>query len=143
MVILIYGIKEWFNLIKGRLLDVIYGSMCDVLGMFEDKCVYCFIFMEVVDFYYSGGCSDVYMVIEINMMVGWCLEIQKVLIKMLFECIEMELGIWLVDVEIMLYEQLFYCWGFCGMIGDEVVDLKYQVKVQMFYGIDDVLFGKQ
>jgi len=85
--------------------------------------------MEAVDFYYPGGRSDAYTVIEINMMAERRPETQKALIKTLFERIETELGIRPVDVEITLHEQPPHCWGFRGMTGDEAADLKYQVKV--------------
>lgn len=81
------------------------------------------------DFYYPGGRSDVYTVIEINMMAGRKPETQKALIKALFQEIEKQLLIATVDIEITIKEQAPYQWGFCGMTGDEAQDLKYKVNV--------------
>lgn len=127
--IVIFGIKEQLNPIKKQLSNVIHGCMQTVLGMPEDKRAQRFIHMEKEDFYYPGGRSDAYTVIEINMMSGRTIETQKRLIKSLFKEIESQLSISPVDVEITIKEQAPHQWGFRGMTGDEVRDLKYQVNV--------------
>ncbi|KHT63184.1 hypothetical protein RJ45_12215 [Photobacterium gaetbulicola] len=127
--IVIYGIKERLNPIKARLSDVIQSCMGRELGLPEDKRSHRFIPMEKEDFYYPGGRSDAYTVIEINMMEGRREATQKALIKSLFIEIEKALGISPVDIEIIIKEQPAHCWGFRGMTGDEVTDLKYRVKV--------------
>ena len=68
--IVVYGIKEKLNPIKSKLSDVIHGCMQSVLGMPEDKRAHRFVPLERDDFYYPGGRSDAYTVIEINMMAG-------------------------------------------------------------------------
>ncbi len=127
--IVVYGIKEKLNPIKGRLSDVIHGCMQSVLGMPEDKRAHRFVPLERDDFYYPGGRSDAYTVIEINMMAGRKPETQKALIKAIFRELESQLGLPPVDVEITLKEQQPYQWGFRGMTGDEAKDLKYKVNV--------------
>lgn len=127
--IVIYGIKEELNPIKGKLSDVIHGCMQSVFGFPEDKRAHRFIPMEKEDFYYPGGRSDAYTVIEINMMSGRKVETQKNLIKSLFKEIESQLNIPPVDVEVIITEQAPHQWGFRGMTGDEVNDLKYAVNV--------------
>jgi len=127
--IIIYGIKEHLNPLKARLSEVIHGCMQSVLGMPEDKRAHRFIPLDAEDFYYPGGRSPAYTVIEINMMQGRTAATQKALIKELFSRIEAEVGIAPVDVEITLKEQPAHCWGFRGMTGDEARDLKYAVKV--------------
>ncbi|TGG95026.1 tautomerase family protein [Natronospirillum operosum] len=127
--IVVYGIKDRLNPIKARLSDVIHGCMQTVLGMPEDKRAHRFVPLEREDFYYPGGRSDAYTVIEINMMAGRKPETQKALIKALFKEIEAELGLAPVDVEITIKEQEPYQWGFRGMTGDEAKDLKYKVRV--------------
>jgi phenylpyruvate tautomerase PptA (4-oxalocrotonate tautomerase family) len=127
--ILIYGIKEQLNPIKAGLSDVIHDCMISVLGMPKDKRAHRFIPMEKEDFYYPGGRSDAYTVIEINMMQGRQKETQKKLIKTLFHEIESRIGIAPIDVEIIIQEQPPHCWGFRGMTGDEANDLKYKVNV--------------
>jgi len=122
--IVIFGIKENLNPIKAQLSDVIHGCMQLVLGMPEDKRAHRFIPMNKEDFYYPGGRSDAYTVIEINMMAGRKVDTQKSLIKSLFKAIESELSIAPVDIEIVIKEQAPHQWGFRGMTGDEVNDLK-------------------
>mgnify|MGYP000686273094 FL=1 len=127
--IVIYGIKEELNPIKAKLSDVIHGCMQSVLGFPEDKRAHRFIPMDKEDFYYPGGRSDTYTVIEINMMAGRQITTQKNLIKSLFKEIEYQLSILPVDIEIIIKEQAPHQWGFRGMTGDEVNDLKYKVNV--------------
>lgn len=127
--IVVYGIKEKLNPIKSKLSDVIHGCMQSVLGMPEDKRAHRFVPLERDDFYYPGGRSDAYTVIEINMMAGRKPETQKDLIKALFLEIESQLGVAPIDVEITIKEQQPYQWGFRGITGDEANDLKYKVNV--------------
>ena len=74
--IVIFGIKDKLNPIKAQLSDVIHSCMESVLGMPEDKRAHRFIPMDKEDFYYPGGRSDAYTVIEINMMAGRKIEAQ-------------------------------------------------------------------
>lgn len=127
--IVIYGIKEKLNPIKARLSDVIHSCMQSVLGMPEDKRAHRIVPLEREDFYYPGGRSDAYTVIEINMMTGRKPETQKDLIKAIFSEVESKIGLSPVDVEITIKEQQPYQWGFRGMTGDEANDLKYRVNV--------------
>ncbi len=127
--IVIYGIKEKLNPIKARLSDVIHSCMQSVLGMPEDKRAHRIVPLEREDFYYPGGRSDAYTLIEINMMAGRKPETQKDLIKAIFTEVESKLGLSPVDVEITIKEQQPYQWGFRGMTGDEANDLKYKVNV--------------
>jgi len=127
--IVIYGIKENLNPIKAQLSDVIHSCMQSVLGMPEDKRAHRFVPLDKSDFYYPGGRSDAYTVIEINMMAGRKLETQKSLIKALFQELEEQLSLAPIDVEITIKEQQPHQWGFRGMTGDEAQDLKYKIEV--------------
>ena len=127
--IVVYGIKENLNPMKAKLSDVIHQCMQSVLGMPEDKRAHRFFPMDRSDFYYPGGRSDNYIVIEINMMQGRQIETKKALIQALFASIESVLNISPIDVEITIHEQPKHCWGFRGMTGDEVDDLRYQIDV--------------
>lgn len=127
--IIIYGIKEKINPIKERLSDAIHSCMQSVLGMPEDKRAHRIVPLEREDFYYPGGRSDAYTVIEINMMEGRKPETQRELIKAIFRETESKLGLSPVDVEITIKEQKPYQWGFRGMTGDEANDLQYKVNV--------------
>lgn len=127
--IVIYGIRDRLNPIKAELSDVIHGCMQVVLGMPEDKRAHRFVPLAREDFYYPGGRSDAYTVIEINMMAGRQPETQKALIKALFKEIESKLSLAPIDVEITIKEQEPHQWGFRGMTGDEANDLKYKVNI--------------
>ncbi|MAN52815.1 MULTISPECIES: tautomerase family protein [unclassified Marinimicrobium] len=127
--IIVYGIKDQLNPIKAKMSDVIHGCMKSVLGMPEDKRAHRFVPLEREDFYYPGGRSEAYTVIEINMMSGRKPETQKALIKALFLELESQLSLAPVDVEITIKEQQPHQWGFRGMTGDEANDLKYKVNV--------------
>lgn len=127
--IVIYGIKEKLNPIKAKLSDVIHSCMQSVLNIPEDKRIHRFISMEKEDYYYPSDRTDAYTVIEINMMAGRKTETQKKLIKTLFKEIKKQLLISPNDIEIIIKEQPTHCWGFRGMTGDEVLDLKYDVNV--------------
>jgi hypothetical protein len=127
--IVVYGIKEKLNPIKASMSDVIHRCMQSSLGMPEDKRAHRFIPLEKEDFYYPGGRSDAYTVIEINMMAGRKPETQKLLINTLFAELERELSLAPIDVEITMKEQAPYQWGFRGITGDEANDLRYKVNV--------------
>lgn len=127
--VVIYAIDTHLNPIKSQLSDVIHGCMQAVFGMPEDKRAHRFIPMAKENFYYPGGRSDAYTVIEINIMKGRKPETQKALIKAIFDSIESQLGISPVDVEITIKEQEPYQWGFRGITGDEASDLTYKVNV--------------
>lgn len=126
--IVIYGIDQNLNPIRRKMSDVIHQSMQSVLGLPEDKRAHRFIPLSKEDFFYPGGRSDAYTVIEINMMEGREVETKKRLIKTLFLDIERQLNIRPVDLEITLKEQPPHCWGFRGITGDEA-KLSYKVRV--------------
>ncbi len=125
--IVIYGIDEQLNPIKSTLSDVIHGCMRETLGMPEDKRIHRFIPMKRENFYYPGGRSEAYTIIEINMMAGRQVDTKKALIKSLFRAIEDTLSIAPLDIEITLKEQEPHCWGFRGVTGDEIRDLSYKI----------------
>ncbi|MCK6262950.1 tautomerase family protein [Vibrio sp. ZSDE26] len=127
--IVVYGISEHLNPIKTSLSDAIHSSMLEVLGIPEGKRAHRFIPMDKSDFFYPSDRSEAYTVIEVNMMMGRQRETKKALIKSLFEVIEAKVGIDPTDVEITIKEQPAHCWGFRGMTGDEVQDLRYSVNV--------------
>lgn len=126
--IVIYGIDTQLNARKARMSDVIHRCMQTVLGLPEDKRAQRFIPLRREDFYFPGGRSEAYTVIEINLMAGRQKQTLKRLIAELFRAFESELGIAPVDVEITLHEQPPHCWGFRGMTGDEA-DINYKLDV--------------
>jgi len=129
VMIVVYGIRGRLDPIKAELSDVIHDCMKSVLGMPEDKRAHRFVPLEREDFYYPGGRSDAYTVIEINIMSGRKPETQKNLIKAIFQQLENKDLLSPIDVEITIKEQEPYQWGFRGITGDEANDLKYKIKV--------------
>lgn len=127
--IVVYGIQGKLNPIKAKLSDVLHGCMQSVLGMPEDKRAHRFVPLDRENFYYPGGRSDAYTVIEINLMAGRKPETQKALIKSIFQELENQMLLSPVDVEITIKEQQPYQWGFRGITGDEANDLKYKINV--------------
>ena len=126
--IVVYGLKEKLDPIRPRLSNAIHGCMTAVLGLPEDKRAHRFIGLAREDFYYPGGRSDAYTVLEINMIQGRTEQTKKALIRALFEALSSEVGLAPVDVEITIHEQPAHCWGFRGMTGDEA-RLDYAIKV--------------
>jgi phenylpyruvate tautomerase PptA (4-oxalocrotonate tautomerase family) len=126
--IIVYGIADKLDPIKARLSVAIHACMVEVLGLPEDKRAQRFIPLRREDFFYPGGRSDAYTVIEINMIAGRMEDTKKRLILRLFAVLEAEVGLSPVDVEITIQEQPAHCWGFRGMTGDEA-RLNYEIKV--------------
>lgn len=126
--IIIYGIADKLDPIKQRLSDAIHACMRAVLGLPEDKRAHRFIPLRREDFYYPGGRSDAYTVLEINIMAGRTEQTKKALIHRLFAALEADAELAPADVEITIHEQPPHCWGFRGMTGDEA-RLSYDVKV--------------
>lgn len=126
--IIVYGIADKLDPIKERLSAAIHACMQEVLGLPEDKRAHRFIPLSREDFFYPGGRTDAYTVIEVNMIAGRAEATKKRLILRLFAVLEAEVGLSPVDVEITIQEQPAHCWGFRGMTGDEA-RLSYEIKV--------------
>lgn len=126
--ILVYGIKEKLDPLRERISNAIHGCMTAVLGLPEDKRAHRFIGLAREDFFYPGGRSDAYTVLEINMIQGRTEQTKKALIHSLFRALSTEVGLSPVDVEITIQEQPAHCWGFRGITGDEA-KLDYAIKV--------------
>ena len=84
--------------------------------------------MDQSDFYAPDGRTEAYTVIEVAMMEGRSVDARKRLIHLLFERIELELGISPIDVEIIIFESPACNFGFRGMTGDEA-QLDYKIDV--------------
>jgi phenylpyruvate tautomerase PptA (4-oxalocrotonate tautomerase family) len=125
--ITVYGIDEHLDPAKARMSEVLHRCMVEVLGLPEDKRAQRFVALASDDYFYPGGRSEKYTVVEINMMQGRTVETKKALIKAIFAGFESQLGIAPADVEITISEQPPHCWGFRGMTGDEAV-LGYAVN---------------
>lgn len=126
--ITIYGIDSLLDANKAQMSDVLHGCMSRVLGLPEDKRAQRFVPLDRSNFYYPGGRSEQYTVIEISIIAGRTEATKKQLIKEIFAAFERDLAIQPVDVEITLFEQPAHCWGFRGMTGDEAM-LNYKINV--------------
>ena len=124
----IYGIKEQLNPIKRQLSDVINQCMVDALSFPKNKRAHRFFPMDQSDFYAPDGRTEAYTVIEVAMMEGRSVDARKRLIHLLFERIELELGISPIDVEIIIFESPACNFGFRGMTGDDA-QLDYKIDV--------------
>lgn len=126
--ITVYGIDSVLNPIKARMSDTLHQCMQSVLGMPEDKRAHRFVPLPAENFYYPGGRTPAYTVVEINMMAGRTKETQKALIHAIFAAFERDLSIQPIDVEITITAQPPHCWGFRGITGDEAT-LNYKINV--------------
>ncbi len=126
--ITIYGIDYKLNANKAQMSDVLHSCMTSVLGLPEDKRAHRFVPLDKTNFYYPGGRSEKYTVIEISMIAGRTEETKKKLIKQIFSSFTQHLDISPTDVEITIFEQPSHCWGFRGITGDEA-NLSYKVNV--------------
>jgi 4-oxalocrotonate tautomerase family enzyme len=124
----IYGLKEHLNPIKSQLSDVIHSCVVDALAFPKDKRAHRFFPLESEDFYYPGGRTPRYTIIEISMFEGRTVEARKKLIHLLFERIQQTLNIRPEDVEVTISETPKHNWGFRGQTGDEI-SLNYKVEV--------------
>ncbi len=126
--ILIYGIREELVPRRAALSDAIHRSLAAELGLPEDKRAHRFVPMDAEDFYFPGGRTRAYTVIEIHLIEGRSRTAIRRLIKRLFREVESEVGISPIDLEITVHQQPAYCWGFRGMTGDEA-DLDYEIEI--------------
>ncbi|ASF44693.1 tautomerase family protein [Methylovulum psychrotolerans] len=124
----IYGLAEKLNPIKQLLSEIIHSCVMDALGMPADKRAQRFFPLVPEDFLMPGGRSDAYTIIEISLITGRSVATRKRLIRLLFDRINAQLGIDVMDIEICLYESPACNWGFRGLHGDEVT-LNYDINV--------------
>jgi len=124
----IYGLGAQLNPIKGKLSDVIHGSVVEALKFPANKRFHRFFPLEKENFYHPSDRSNAYTIIEITMISGRSVEAKKKLVSLLFETIESKLGIAKQDIEICIYESPACNWGFRGQHGDEIA-LNYNINV--------------
>lgn len=124
----IYGVEDKLNPIKEKLSAIIHSCMVESLEFPSDKKFHRFFPMDKEDFYFAGGRTEAYTIIEVSMFEGRKVESKKHLIKLLFERIESELSISPQDVEITIFETPKHNWGIRGLPGDELA-LNYKVNI--------------
>ena len=124
----ITGLDAHLNPIKSTLSDIIHDCIVEALAYPADKRFHRFFPMHREDLIVPTDRSDAYTLIEITMMEGRSKQTKKQLIATLFQRIEETMHIEPVDLEVILYDQPAYHFGFRGMTGDEAV-LDYPVEV--------------
>jgi phenylpyruvate tautomerase PptA (4-oxalocrotonate tautomerase family) len=93
-----------------------------------DKRFHRFISLEPSQFIFPDDRSTNYTIIEISMFEGRSFETKKLLIRLLYQYIEQEVGIAPQDVEVTIFETPKHCWGIRGQCADELT-LNYKVDV--------------
>jgi hypothetical protein len=104
------------------------ACVVEALEFPADKRAHRFFPLAREDFFFPGGRTDAYTIIEIAMIAGRSVETKKKLILLLFERIASSLGISPVDLEINISEAPKVNWGFRGKTGDEV-ELNYRIEL--------------
>lgn len=123
----IYGLRECLNPIKQQLSDVIHSCIVDALQYSPDKRFHRFFPLDASDFFYPPGRTARYTILEISMIGGRSVEMKKQLMKLLFERVQ-QFEISPQDLEITIFENPKYNWGFRGLPGDEHT-LNYKIEV--------------
>lgn len=123
----IYGLRLNLDPIKQELSDIIHSCVMDALQYPADKRAHRFFPLDATDFFYPGGRTDRYTIIEFSMFEGRSVEAKKQLIRLLFERVQ-SLGIATQDLEITIIETPKHNWGFRGLPGDEH-QLNYKIEV--------------
>jgi hypothetical protein len=124
----IYGLRLALDPIKRKLSDVIHGCVVEALEYPVDKRAQRFFPLDAEDFFYPAGRSERYTIVEISMFEGRSVAAKKLLMRLLFERVELELGIAPMDLELTISETPKHNWAFRGLPGDEHV-LGYKVDV--------------
>ena len=124
----ISGLYTHLNPIKLLLSDTIHNCIVEVLAYLADKRFQRFFPMHREDLIVPADRSDAYILIEITMMEGRSKSTKKQLITTLFQRIEETLNIAPIDLEVIIFDQPAYHFGFRGMTGDEAM-LDYSVEV--------------
>ncbi|MES1195681.1 MAG: tautomerase family protein [Steroidobacter sp.] len=124
----IFGIKEQLAPIRERLSTIIHECVKEALQFPADKRAHRFFLMDRENMLYPAGRTDAYTIIEITLIAGRSIEAKKKLVRLLFDNIRDKVGIQHQDIEICIYENPAFNWGFRGMHGDEI-KLDYNVNV--------------
>jgi phenylpyruvate tautomerase PptA (4-oxalocrotonate tautomerase family) len=124
----IFGLRSSLGPLIPAVSEVIHSYVVDALQYPKDKRAHRFFQLDESEFFYPPGRSVRYTIIEFSMFEGRSVEAKKMLIRLLFERFEKQLGIQPQDVEVTIFETPKSNWGFRGLPGDEHV-LDYKVDV--------------
>jgi len=93
-----------------------------------EKRAHRFIQFEPEEYFYPAGRSARYTIVEFSMFEGRSVAAKKMLIRLMFERFDRQLGISPTDLEMTIFETPRHNWGFRGFPGDEHM-LDYKVEV--------------
>ncbi len=124
----IYGLKSSFACYRNTLSTAIHKAAVEALAYPIDKKFHRFIGLSNEDFFFPADRSHHYTIIEISMFEGRSVKAKKLLIKLLFQYIEQDVGIAPQDVEITIFETPRHNWGIRGQCGDGLM-LDYRVNI--------------
>lgn len=103
----IYGLTESLKPHQVNLSNAIHNAVVEALAYPVDKKFHRFIGLYQSEFIFPSDRSSNYTIIEISMFEGRSVEVQKNLIRLLFQYIEQ-------DIEITIFETPKYHWGIRG-----------------------------
>lgn len=126
--IIIYGFKNSLKQYQSSLSDAIHKALIEALAYPADKKFQRFIGLEKEELIFPSDRSNQYTIIEISMFEGRSMQTKKMLIRLLFEYIEKEVGIAPQDIEITIFEMPAHNWGIRGHCADELA-LNYKVAI--------------
>jgi len=124
----IYGHRHQLEEHRTELSNCIHSCLVEAIRLPESKRFQRFLPLDDVDFIHPPDRTNDYIIIEISMFTGRSIETRKRLIRLLFERIEVQVGIAPHDVEITIIESPAENWGIRGRCGDEL-SLGYDVEV--------------
>ena len=124
----IYGLKAHLDDYAVKLSDSIHACVVEALHYPAEKRFHRFIDLAPDRFIFPPDRGEQYTILEISMFEGRSVETKKKLIYLLFQHLQVEVGIPPHSVEITIFETPKVNWGIRGKPGDELV-LDYQVAV--------------
>lgn len=124
----IYGLKAHLDRYAVEMSDTIHACVVEALHYPVDKRFHRFIDLAAERFIYPLDRGEQYTILEISMFEGRSVEAKKMLINLLFQRLQTEVGIPPHSVEITIFETPKANWGIRGKPGDELT-LNYQVSV--------------
>jgi hypothetical protein len=124
----IYGLRSHLGPVIPAVSEVVHSCVMDALHYPKDKRAHRFIQLDPDEFLYPAGRSDQYTIVEFSMFEGRSVEAKKMLIRLMFERFDRQLGISPTDLEMTIFETPKHNWGFRGLPGDEHA-LDYRIEV--------------
>ncbi|MBE2896616.1 tautomerase family protein [Pasteurellaceae bacterium HPA106] len=120
MMVVIYGLKPQLEQIKKPLANIVQRCLVFALGLPTTQLSQRFVGLDSGDIILADRSAQDYLQIEVNLMQGHLPEAKKLLIRMLFDEMNKQLGLLPHEIDILIKEQPTHCWGLRGMSGDDI-----------------------